>query len=283
MLIRFTAATVSKFLVLFHNFCEVYMLRYTVAFSALASVLAISAPAAAQTYVSGSAGLLLKGDSDNAGALTRDFTTGDGVAVPAGTVLAEGTDIAWTTEFENGLFLAGAAGYRLNENLRFEFEISYDSTDVDSHADVTAGGGPIGAADAAVLITGSAPLGVTVADLVADGQGEVTTTGYAINAFYDLPLEGTDFTLYGGLGLGLAEVSVEYIPSGVAVINDDEMVGLFQIMAGASYPLGENLEGFGGYRYRVTEDAETEASLFPTTLDIENQSHVFELGVRLSF
>jgi opacity protein-like surface antigen len=260
------------------------MLRYSASIAAfLGSALLVSAPAQAQTYVAGGGGFTLKGDSDNAGALTRDFATGDGVAVPAGTVLASGTDIAWTSEFDTGLFLSGAVGYRFNENFRLEFEISYDSSDVDGHADVTAGGGAIGGADAAVLITGAAPLGATVADLVADGQGDVVTTAYAVNGFYDIPLEGSDFTLYVGGGLGLAEVAVDFSPSGVTVIDDDEMVGLFQVMAGASYPVSEGLDAYGGYRYRATEDVDTDAALFPTSLTIENSSHVFEFGLRYSF
>ena len=83
---------------------------------------AISVPANAQQYVSASAGFNFQADSDNAGAFTRDFVTGDGVAVPAGTTLPNGTDLGWTTEFETGLFAAGAIGVRLNDAVRLEAE-----------------------------------------------------------------------------------------------------------------------------------------------------------------
>lgn len=58
--------------------------------AALAAI--ASTPALAQQYVSGSAGFNFQADSDNRGAFTRDFTTGDGVAVPAGAVLPRRTD-----------------------------------------------------------------------------------------------------------------------------------------------------------------------------------------------
>lgn len=248
-----------------------------------AALAALSAPAAAQQYVSGSVGVTMQTDSDNSGAFSRDFVTGDGVAVPAGVVLPSGTDVGWTTEFDTGLFVSAAYGYRLNEMFRVEAELSYQSADVDTHTDVQAGGSALGAADAAVLITGSAPLGVTVADLVADGQGELTSTGLAINGYYDLPIENSPFALYAGAGLGLAEVNVEYAPSGVGIVDDTEMSAFFQAMAGGSYAISDSTAFYGGYRYRVYEDAETDSALIPAGLDVENASHILELGVRYSF
>ena len=116
------------------------------------------APAVAQQYVSASAGLNFQTDSDNAGAFTSDFVTGDGVAVPPGAVLSAGTGVGWTTEFDSGLFVSAAYGYRLNEMFRVEAELSYQGADVDTHTDVQAGGSALGAADAAVLITGGVGL-----------------------------------------------------------------------------------------------------------------------------
>lgn len=258
------------------------MLRFTASAIAIASAMALTSPVVAQTYVSGSAGISLQGDSSNSGAFTRDFVTGDGVAVPAGTTLPNGTSVGWDTEFDNGLFIAGALGYRLNENFRLEFEISQNSSDVDTHTDVTAGGAALGAADAAVLITGSAPLGATVAEIVADGQGDISTLGYAINAYYDIPLDG--YSLYVGAGIGLAEVEVDFTPSGVTIVdNDSESATLFQLMAGGAFPLTDQTELFGGYRYRMTDDVAVDSALIPATLDIENNAHIFEIGLRYSF
>jgi opacity protein-like surface antigen len=244
---------------------------------------AVAAPASAQQYVSASAGFNFQADSDNAGAFTRDFVTGDGVAVPAGVTLPNGTDVGWTTEFETGLFLAAAYGVNLTETVRVEAELSYLSADVDTHEGVQAGGSALGAADAAVLITGSAPLGVTVADLVADGRGEATSLGYALNLFYDLPLETLPVDLYVGGGLGIAEVEIVYEPSDVSIVSDKEMVGFYQLMAGGVYPISETTSLFGGYRWRQSGDAETDSTLIPASLDVEYANHILEFGVRYTF
>ena len=248
-----------------------------------AALAALSAPAAAQQYVSGSVGLNMQTDSDNEGAFSRDFVTGDGVAVPPGAVLPAGTGVGWTTEFDSGLFVSAAYGYRLNEMFRVEAELSYQGADVDTHTDVQAGGSALGAADAAVLITGSSPLGVTVSDLVADGQGDLTSTGLAINGYYDLPIENSPFALYAGAGVGIAEVKVDYSPSGVAIVDDKEMSAFFQAMAGGSYAISDTTAFYARYRYRAYKDAETDSVLIPASLDVENSSHILELGVRYSF
>lgn len=258
-------------------------MKFLAATTAAVLAAGLSGAATAQQYVSGSAGFNFQTDSDNAGAFSSDFITGDGVAVAPGTTLPAGTSLGWTTEFDTGLFLSAAYGWRLNDVFRVEGEISYTSADVDTHTDVTAGGAALGAADAAVLLTGSAPLGVSVADLVADGQGEISTVGYAINGYYDFAIQNTPFTAYVGGGVGVAEIDVEYSPSATPIISDKEMVGFYQLMAGASYAVSDNTELYTGYRWRQSGDAETESSLVPATLDIENASHIIEAGVRYSF
>ena len=244
---------------------------------------AAGAATAQESYVSGSAGFNFQTDSDNSGAFTRDFITGAGGAVPAGTTLPEGASVGWTTEFDTGLFLSAAYGLKFQNTFRVEGEISYTSADVDTHTGVTAGGAALGGADAAVLITGSAPLGVTVSDLVADGQGELTSVGYAVNGYYDFPVQDTPFTAYIGGGLGFAEVDVEYSPSATEIVSDTETVGFYQVMAGGSYALSEATELYGGYRWRQSGDAQTDSSLIPANLDVENASHILELGVRYTF
>lgn len=244
---------------------------------------ATGAVSAQEQYVSGSAGFNFQADSDNSGAFSRDFVTGAGGAVPAGTTLPEGASVGWTTEFDTGLFLSAAYGLKFQDTFRIEGEISYSSADVDAHTGVTAGGSAIGAADAAVLITGSAPLGVTVSDLVADGQGDVTSLGYAVNGYYDFAVQDTPFTAYIGGGLGIAELDVEYSPSGTQIVSDTEMVGFYQVMAGGAYAVSETTEVYAGYRWRQSGDAETDSALIPARLDVENASHILELGVRYTF
>ena len=154
---------------------------------------------------------------------------------------------------------------------------------MDTHEGVHAGGAALGAADAAVLITGAAPLGVTVADLVADGQGEATSLGLAANIYYDFALDGAPFDLYAGAGLGLADVEIEYSPSDVVIIDDSQTAAFLQVMLGGAVPISENTDLFGGYRYRAFNDIEVQSVLVPADLDIEYANHILEFGVRVSF
>ncbi|KPP81540.1 MAG: outer membrane porin [Oceanicaulis sp. HLUCCA04] len=250
--------------------------------TATALALVLGAGATAQQYVSASAGFNFQSDSSNEGSFTSDFTTGEGVVVPAGTVLASGTPLGWNTEFDTSGFVSAAYGWRLDNGFRLEAEIGYSSSDVDTHTDVTAGGNPIGAADAAVLITGSPELGVTVADLVADGRGQLRNTSFMINAYYDFDLEGP-LGAYAGAGIGASDVKVRYNPSDTAIINDSETVFAYQAMAGVSYDVSDTFQLFGGYRYRATQNVDFDVTLFPATLDIENRSNILEVGARVYF
>lgn len=248
--------------------------------TALALMFAASHAAAEGYYVSAHGGVAMLGDSDNAGEFSSDFTTGAGTAIPAGTVLPAGTDVGWSTEFDSGTSFGAAFG-RDYGSWRGEVEVAFQSNDVDTHTNVAAGGIALGAEDAGVLITGSPNLGVNVADLVADGRGSVEATYLMANVYYDFAMGG--FTPYVGAGIGAAFVDVDYSPSGVGIVSDDDTAFAYQVMAGAAFDLNETWSLFGQYRYRASEDISTDVSLFDATLDVENRSSLIEAGVRMRF
>ncbi len=255
------------------------MLRATLSAAALSAAF-FAAPAMAQDYyVSVSAGYALLGDSDNSGEFTNDFTTGAGTTIPAGVVLPRGTNLGWTTEFDDGYALSAAFGRQFTNNIRGEIELAYQSNDIDTHNGVNAGGIALGGEDAGVLITGSPNLGVSVADLVDDGQGSVEATYLMANVYYDFAEIGA-LQPYVGAGLGAAFVDVDYSPSGVGIVSDDDTAIAYQVIGGASYALGERLSVFAQYRYRASEDLETSIDLFDASLDVENRSSVIEAGFR---
>lgn len=229
-------------------------------------------------YVSISGAASMQQDSDNSGAFTSDFVTGAG----AGITVPSGADLGWTTEFDGGYAVSGAIGAR-SGSWRGEVELAYQSSDVDTHSGVTAAGLALDTVDAGVLITGSPALGVTLGELVADGQGSIDSTFLMANAYYDFDLADFPLKPYVGAGLGAAQVEVDYSPSDVTIVDDDSSVFAYQAMAGVTYPLNDSFELFGGYRYRATADVEVDVALLPATLEIENDSHLFEVGVRFAF
>ena len=249
--------------------------------AALAAGLAIVGAASAQEYyVGGSIGLTQQNDSDNSGT-TGAFTTGnlgDGSTLD----VAAGTPYGWSTEFDGGTAFSGEVGARNGGGFRSGIEIAYSSADVDTHTGVTLGGGSIDAVDAAAIASSPDPLGATVAAVVADGRGDISTTAVFINGYYDFNQAGA-LQPYVGAGIGYADVSVTYQPSGISVIDDSEGKLAYQGKAGATWRLDNQWEVFGEYAYRATEDLEFDNQLFPGTLEIENTQNVFSIGARYTF
>ncbi|MEL6857209.1 MAG: outer membrane beta-barrel protein [Pseudomonadota bacterium] len=249
--------------------------------AALAAGAAIVGTAAAQEYyVGGSIGVSQQNDSDNSGS-TGAFTTGnlgDGSTLE----VAAGTPYGWSTEFDNGTAWSAEIGGRYSNGFRAGLEFVYSQADVDTHTGVTLGGGSIDAVDAAAIASSPDPLGVTVAQVVADGQGEITNTGVFANGYYDFNQAGS-IQPYVGAGIGFVDVSVNYKPSGITVIDDSESKLGYQLKAGATWRLQNQWELFGEYTYRATDDIELDNQLFPGTLDIENTQNVFAIGARYKF
>ncbi|MEL6474345.1 MAG: outer membrane beta-barrel protein [Pseudomonadota bacterium] len=240
-----------------------------------------AAPAVAQEwYVGGSIGLNAQNDSDNSGQ-TGAFTTGnlgDGSTLD----VAANTPYGWNTAFDDGLALAAEAGLRYDNGFRSGIELVYTDADVDTHTGVTLGGGSIDAVDAAALAGAPDPLGVSVGDLVADGRGEISSTGIFANVYYDFA-RGSAIEPYVGAGIGFLDTDVEYAPSGVGIIDDGETKFAYQVKVGATFRATERIDIYGEYAYRATEDIEVNNALFPGTLEIENQQNVFSIGARYRF
>lgn len=248
--------------------------------SGAVAIMAGSAQAQTGYYISGSIGAVDQASSDNIGT-TGAFTTGnlgDGSTLD----VASGTPYGWETDFDTGLIGAVEIGQRFDSGLRLGVEVSYSTADVDTHTDVTLGGGAIGSLDAAAIAGSPTALGVSIADVVADGQGKVSQFGVFLNAYYDFQLDGP-FQPYLGVGLGYADVDVMYEPSAIPVIDGSEDRLAYQFKAGATILTDSPLELFGEFTYRASEELELSNQLFPGTLEIENQQNIFSVGARYRF
>lgn len=240
-------------------------------------------PAFAQEwYVGGSVGALSQSDSNNTG-VTGAFKTGNGSpTVPNQTNVAAGTNYGWKTQFGSGSSASVEAGLRYGNGVRSGVEIAYSSADIDRHSGVKLGGTVIDSVDAAVLTGSATKLGATVGQVVADGRGGVDNLSVFANVYYDFNLAGP-FAPYVGAGVGFTKVDVDYSPSGVGIINDNDTVFAWQLKAGATYKLSDNWEVYGEYAYRKSADPSFSNKLFPGSLDVENQQSVVSLGVRFRF
>ena len=257
--------------------------RYLIIPTSFIAIFVLSSISLAEEwYVGGSLGYVWQTDSSNKGT-TGQFNTGNGSpAVPTGTQISAGTPYGWDTSFDGGWAIAGEGGWMHDSGLRVGLELTFSGNDVDTHKNVNVAGTVIDGVDAAVLTGSSSKLGATVGQVVADGKGDISSTGLFLNAYYDLN-RSNDFYPYIGLGIGFMNVNVKFEPSNVSIIDDDETKFAYQLKAGLGYRLTEQFDVYGEYAFRGTDDIEVKNNLFPGDLEVENQQHLLSLGIRYRF
>ncbi len=246
---------------------------------AVAAAALLSIPATAHAndvYVGVSGGIAMPEDSANAGQFDADVpATADWGAIPSG------TSLAWDTQLESGIAVSGHLGVKFDGGFRTELELAYAKGDVESHSNLAAGGAVIDSVDVAVLTRGAPDAGnPTVGQVIADGQGSVSTFGGFLNAYYDFNAGGS-FQPYLGAGIGYQWVDVDFQPSGVPVADDSDSGFAWQAMAGASFAVSESFDLFAQYTYRDSFDrAEIPLDLLPATLGVESTQSIVTVGAR---
>jgi len=248
-----------------------------------ASLVSAAGATAQDFYISGSLGQSFADDVNTNGSFARAFTTGTVTGVNPPLTLPAGAPVRWNTRLDDGMFYSLAIGLD-TDFLRYEFEYSRADFDVKSHNGVTAGGIALGAIDAGVLIAGNVgDLGVSVANLVADGRGEIETHTYMLNAYYDFDL-GLPLTPYLGIGIGNTTFDINYRPSGVQIINDESNNLAWQLMVGASYTLNDVTKIHASWRYRDGERPTEPSTLLPARFKLDSDgTHTLDIGIRYSF
>lgn len=235
-----------------------------------------------QLYISGSWGISDPEDVDNDGSFTDSFTTGAVTGV-APLTIPSGAPIEWDSEYDTGDFWSLAFGWQFHENWRAELEYETTEWDVDSHENVTAGGIDLTDVDAGVLITGNVgDLGISVGDLVAEGDGTVEADTWFLNGYYDFANDSA-WTPYLGLGVGFRDVQFNYRPRGVELVDEEDDVIAYQASAGVLWELTEELDLLADVRYVDGEDAEINSTLLPAEFDIAVESFDYRIGIKWNF
>lgn len=155
-------------------------------------------------------------------------------------------------EFEpdNTPTFAGALGLRLTRNFRMEAELSYRDASFDD-LDVSGVANPV------------------------DVTGELKSTIFLLNAYYDFDIRNWRTQPYIGGGIGLAYHSGEITdPSNTTNSVADEQLGLaWNLGGGMKYRVSPRLAWTGGYRYLDSLDFEFENT------DVDFSSHEFRIGL----
>ncbi|MBB5348455.1 porin family protein [Desulfoprunum benzoelyticum] len=192
---------------------------------------------------------------------TATAYSADGVYVSADVGMAfaedadvgvEGEPINLSMEFDSGVAVTGAIGYRMG-NVRMEAEIGYQNNDTDE-------------------------IGYSIWSMPL--SGDMTATSFLANGYYDFTT-GSRFTPFITAGIGMAEVEMDdldYPGSGEPSASDDDTAFAWQVGAGVSYAVNANFDLEVKYRYFVIDDVEI--------LDGEVESpssHNVYLGMRYTF
>ena len=165
--------------------------------------------------------------------------------------------------YDTGYLVGGAIGYDMGPamgplGVRVEAELSYRDNDVKSHTNPDTG---------ASLAN---PVGSTSA---LAGMG---------NVLFDLNT-GSAFTIYGGGGLGVA--NVEFDAHGTAgnppVMDDGDTVFAWQAIAGIGYEISPGWMLDVQYRYFNASDVSLSNGVTSSTTDYE--SHAAMGGIRIKF
>lgn len=182
-----------------------------------------------------------------------------------------GNGVDYTTEADFGWGVTGAAGLGLDtgqqvcNTLGGEIEGGYRNNGLD---EITVNN---------VSLAGVAPFGpVGTADL----DGDVSALSVMANVRCETPMFNGKFYVVGGGGG--ANVSIDDLSIGgtpVAVDDDDEWVGAYQIGAGWAFPVNPNADLTVGYRYFATGDPEF-TDTTGATFDTEYATHNFEVGIK---
>lgn len=185
--------------------------------------------------------------------------SGPYVGGQAGVVFLSDADISdpsgltATAEFDTGFGLGLVGGYDF-DMFRLEGELFYKTNGIDQ---ITLG-------------------------LSAPADGDFTTLGLMVNAYYDFRT-ATPVTPYIGAGLGMAQVSAEDVTvGGTLVADDDDMVFSYQLIAGIGYAVSNAVTLDLAYKYLGTADPSlTDVDGAP--FDTEYNSHNVVLGLRYKF
>ena len=165
--------------------------------------------------------------------------------------------------YDTGYLVGGAIGYDMGPamgplGVRVEAELSYRDNDVKSHTNADTG---------ATLVN---PVGSTSA---LAGMG---------NVLFDFNM-GSAFTIYGGGGLGVA--NVEFDGHGTAgnlpIMDDGDTVFAWQAIAGIGYEISPGWMLDVQYRYFNASDVSLSNGVTSSTTDYE--SHAVLGGIRLKF
>src|SRR5690606_5890938 len=154
---------------------------------------------------------------------------------------------------ETGVFVSGQFGRRLNDTFSIDGELLYVSHDLDTDE--------------------------VAAALATQVEAETKAFGLMVNVQAQF-LPDAQVHPYVGAGVGYGQTKVK-LRVGADQADDDDAGVMWQLKAGLTGPLSENVSFDAGYRYLSLP--EYEASDSGASLKLETPMHVLSFGMRYGF
>lgn len=152
-----------------------------------------------------------------------------------------------TYQTDNTLSFAGAIGFRLNRDIRFEGELSYRKNDFSKFKGRNA---------------------------IYSSGGEISNLALFLNGYYDFDQFQWKAKPYLSAGLGLMRFNASIEPASTLQSSDDDSYALgWQLGGGLKYRINSGLALTGGYRYLSATDFGI------GTYDTDYSAHELMLGL----
>lgn len=119
--------------------------------------------------------------------------------------------------------------------------------------------------------------------VLRDRMGKVEAKATFANGFVNLPWAQSLLQPYLGAGIGVAQVDIDYRPSGITVMNESNTVFAYQLMAGAQFKSEAGVDWRLSARYRGMDDHDMDETLLPHALQLEGEGVIAEFGLRYGF
>ncbi len=207
------------------------------------------------------AGLVLAGSSVSALAASGPYLGGHFGLVMLDDAKNHSDEGSFIFDFEQGLGGGVTLGFDLDDDYphigkgRIEVELGYRQADLDR---VEFNEGPF------------------------DADGDVTVLNAMLNTIAEYR-HGSQWRPYLGLGIGAAQVSLNDATTfGGPLVDDDDLVFAYQVLAGLGLKLSKTLTWDIGYRWLSSTDPELVDGL-GEEFDFDFSSHQLSLGLRFSF
>ncbi|MEM0929312.1 MAG: P44/Msp2 family outer membrane protein [Pseudomonadota bacterium] len=264
------------------------MQRIVLAVTAIGAALigAAAAQAPGEGYHALVVGVSNIGDKEVTGRFKAPFTTGNGGTIPAGLDLPVDTVYEFETDYDPGVFVALVAGKASNYGpFRSEIELSYSRNSVSGHSEVATLGTDVSGDDLALFSGATTQTGSSIGQTFADGRGRLITYSALLNFFWDIPVPAEKVRPFVGIGGGVSIVDVDFEPSGLEIVSDQDRVLAYQFMIGASYQISDKLTLSTAFRLRDTAEAEfaTNRDFADSELKFDTTQAHLELGLRRMF